>query len=278
MSWIDDLPAEKADSISDELKNNPTLQDCDSIEAVAQRLVDTKAMVGRSIRIPGEDAGEGDWADFREKLKNHAPQLMDKPDFSDEKQKAEFWEMLGKPAEASKYEIPEDAGLEAEFAEELQVLGHNSDMTPGQFKQFANEMIQRYKQTREKDAEIVDTQLKELKNEWGLAFPDRVEAAKKINEDFYPGREFDMVRPAEIKSLYSMHETLTGKGAPVAGDTDGTVVAITPAETRVQADEIMRPVHDPKSGLTHDEKIQLVMKRAQILKTYDPRFQEDAAA
>ena len=57
MSWIDDLPAEVADSLSDDIKVNPTLNQYKSLEAALEGHIQTKSAMGHSIRIPGDEAG-----------------------------------------------------------------------------------------------------------------------------------------------------------------------------------------------------------------------------
>ena len=143
MPWIDDLPAEIADSLSDEVKTNPTLIQYNSLEDALKGHIHTKSLVGSSIRIPGEEAGETDKQEFYDKLLNNAPNLMLKPDFAEPDQTNEFYRTIGKPEGADKYAMPDgntlDAGVEAEIRE----IAFNSNLTQAQFSTLAKEMDSR---------------------------------------------------------------------------------------------------------------------------------------
>ncbi len=68
------------DTLPDDLKTNASLLDVPDVATLAKRFIDTKAMVGNSFRVPGEDASTEDWGKFNTNLIEKVPALMFKPD------------------------------------------------------------------------------------------------------------------------------------------------------------------------------------------------------
>ena len=274
MPWIDELPAEIADTISEEYKDNPNITKYNSLDDFLKGHVNAASLVGNSIRVPGEDAGETDKQEFYQKLINHAPNLMVKPDFAEKEQSAEFWQTVGKPDDVAKYEMPEGVDLPDEVQQEMRQIAFESDFTAVQFDKWAKGMAERHNQTVEKSTTEIESQMAELKNEWGMTVDERLGAAKKMNEEFYPGRDFESLTPAEKRSLYNISVSMTGAG-PQAPNVPQQGGAMTPQEARDRADEIMRRLHDPKSDLSHVEKMELVNKRINLLKKFVPEYAEE---
>lgn len=275
MPWIDDLPAEIADSLSQEIKENPTLAQYNSLEEALKGHIATKSLVGSSIRVPGPDAGDEDKQKFYDKLINAAPNLMMKPDFSEPEQASEFYNLFGKPGEAAQYQLPEGTDLDPTVESEIRELAYDANMNQEQFQKMIGGMSDRNKQLKENMQTQSNDDMKSLKGEWGMAFDDRTSAAKDMNERFYPGRPFDGLIAGELKALYSMSESMTGKGPQAATQIEAQVGRITPAEAMEQADEIMRRIHDPKSTMEHSEKMALINKRIKLLQDNVPKFAHD---
>ena len=276
MSWMDDLPAEIADSLSDEIKANPTLQQYKTFEDALTGHINTKSALGRSIRIPGDEAGESDKEAFLEKLMNNAPTLMVKPDFSEKEQASEFYKTLGMPDDFSKYENPEGFNLDTEIEAQLREVLHGANLTNQQYQEVVTKLSSMNDQTVENNQTVKTHDMDELAGKWGITLEGRLASAKKMNDEFYPGRDFSNLNSSELQALYNIHESVTGKGAQ-APSQPGTPSGMTPMEAEEQASEIMRRIHDPKSGLSHTEKMQLQEKRIKMLETHVPRFAKNAA-
>lgn len=276
MPWIDDLPEEISDSLSEEIKTNPTLAQYNSLEEALKGHIETKSLVGSSIRIPGPDASEDDQQAFYQKLIDRDLGLMKKPDFSEPEQAKEFYDLFGKPPEATQYKLPEDAKLPVDVESEIREMALAANLNQEQFGKLALEMAGRNTQMSENIQTQYDEAMQSLKGKWGVTFDERMAAAKKANEDFYPGRDFDSLPAGDREALYAISESMTGKAAVAAGDGDGVPTGMTPTEAREQADEIMRRVHDPKSKLEHSEKMALINKRIKLLQDYVPEFAAEA--
>lgn len=269
MPWMDDLPAEIADSLSDETKTNSTLAQYNSLEEALKGHINTKAAMGRSIRIPGEDAGETDRKQFLEKLINNAPEVMLKPDFSSPDQSQEFYRTLGLPEEFSQYNNPEDTNVNADVEAQLREVLFAANVTDSQYKKIMKSFSDMEATTKELTDQTFEDQANELKGKWGTTHEERLASAKKMNDEFYPGRDFAALSSGDIESLYNIHISVTGKGPQAPGQPEDPP-GMTPTEAREQADEIMRRVHDPESKLNQLEKMALVNKRIAILRKFVP--------
>jgi hypothetical protein len=260
MPWIDDLPAELAESLSEDIKTNPTLVQYNTLEDVLKGHIHTKSLVGSSIRIPGPDAGDDDRSAFYQKIIDNAPNLMLKPDFADPEQSAEYFKMAGRPEDSTGYTRPESATIDQEVENELRTVLFDAGLSDNQFQKVLNKFSESEVQRQEMVAAQKETAQGELKNKWGMTVDERVASAKAINEEFYPGRDFATVSPKEIESLYAIHVSTTGKG-PQAATQEGSTMGMTPDEAKERMAEIMTRIHDPKSNLSHAEKMGLIQKR-----------------
>jgi hypothetical protein len=262
------LPNEILEQLPEEYRENETLSRFNEVGDLAKSYVELRSLQGRSIKIPGEDAPEEDRKQFLEKLVNNAPELMYKPDLADTEQAEAFYRTFGRPEAPDKYSRPEDVKLNEDVEAELRKVFFDVGMTDAQFKKAMQAFSQQEQATLERRNEAIDEYTRELKGKWGVTFEDRVKAAEKINAEFYPGRDFGSISPKEIEALYKVHESLTGKGPQAATQGGQQSVGMTPGEAKEQAEEIMRKVHDPKSNLSHAEKLKLIEKRIKLLTEY----------
>lgn len=263
------LPDEFLETLPEEYRDNETLKRFNDPADLAKSYVELRGLQGNSIRIPGKDAPEKDRKEFLESLINRVPEVMFKPNFEDPEQGPEFWRTLGSPEDTDGYENPEDlpTALGDDVEAGLRKAAKDANLTKTQYKKFVEQLAQGLSQSQEAQREAIETENAALKQEWGMTFSERVDAAKKIHEEtgLYPDRDFGDLTPKEIKSLYLMHEAMTGKGPQAHRQGDQQTRLMTPEEAKAQAAEIMRRVHDPESDLSQDEKMQLIKKRIDLL-------------
>ena len=271
------LPSEILETIGEEYREHESLNDFNDVAALAKSYVETKAMVGNSVRKPGPDAGPEAKEEYWNKLINNDPELMMKPDFANSEQSREFFRTIGLPSESAKYENPEDMNLDESVEAEMRSLLYDAQIPQAAYAKIMSAFSDRQKQTVEMNTELQDSDMGELKGKWGMALDERMNAAKKMNEEFYPGRDFDNLNRGELEALYTISTSMTGKGAQAAADQGGIPTKMTPDEAISQAAEIMKRIHDPKSDLSRDEKMTLQMKRIKMLQD-NGVFPKSAAA
>ena len=237
MAWTDNLNEEALEGLNEELSGNEMLGRFESVEALAQGFVETKSALGQSIRIPHEDADPEIRTEFVNKLVKQ-PEVMLRPDFSDADQSAEYYKVLGVPDEAAAYVNPEGMELPTGVEAELRPLLHGAKLTPPQYKHIINGLAKNHAETIENLTSTRTGEEKALVEKWGQAYESRIEAAKKVHEEFGTG-EWDNLNTAQIEGLYRTSEALTGEPAQVAGQPATATPILTPDECLRQAAEIM---------------------------------------
>lgn len=243
MDWMKDLP--------DELRANETLKQYKSIEDVAKGLVETKAMVGRSIRVPGENASADDRSAFIEDLTTKLPELMKRPADDD----PEFWKTFGTPESADKYEVPEGVTLPDGSEAVMRELFLKAKLSKKQASAMLSEMGERGKEVlQQSESQKLETE-KALRGEWGAAFDERQRIADKVKEKF--GVEGDP------RKLYELGKVMMS-GEAEFGDQPESESKMSPAEAERQISEIMaNPAHWDQS----DPRYPALMKRRMELES-----------
>lgn len=169
-TWRDELP--------DGIKGDPSLQDIPDVGTLVKRYIDTKAMVGSSVRIPTDDAGQEAIEAFVGKLIDN-PQLglMRRPDPENPETMAQVHQALGVPEDASGYERPEAVDAEAfgAMAETAKNLGLTKQQYSALAEAYANYGDNQVKQIVQQREENV----KQLRGEWGHSFDERVTRAQE---------------------------------------------------------------------------------------------------
>lgn len=263
------LSSELLEQVSEEYRDHPSLQDINDLDALAKSFVETKAMVGNSVRKPGPDSGPEAYEKYLNQIINNDPTLMLKPDFSQAEQSREFFRTIGLPEDFSKYENPADMKLPQDVEAEMRELLYEAQAPQSVYTKVMAAFSDRQNQMETLNSETHNADLSSLKDKWGQAMDDRTAAAKRANEEFYPGREFDLLTGKEREALYNISSAMTGKGPQAPGQQDQIPSTVmTPDEAKEQAAEIMTRLHDPNNGLTREDTMALVKKRINMLVKY----------
>jgi hypothetical protein len=264
------LPTEILEQIDEQYRGHDSLNEFNDVSGLAKSYVETKAMVGNSIRVPSKDAGPEAYQEYLNKIINNDPTLMVKPDFAEKDQSREFYRTLGLPEEFSKYENPEGMELPEDVEGEMRQLLYEANLTNAQYQKIMAAFSDRQAQTVEMNTELHNSDMSQLKGKWGQAMDDRTKAAKQANEDFYPGRPFDSLTGGELESLYNISKAMTGKGAPAANDAGGIPSdAMTPGEATARADELLKRAQTAgPNDMSREERLALVNKSIELRVKY----------
>ena len=266
-SWLDSLP--------EDLKVNPALKDFKDTASLAKSFIDTQAHVGNSIRIPGEDAGDEDRKAFYDKLVAKAPNLMLKPDFDNADQSKEFYRSLGMPEQSSGYEMPQIEGVDfpEDRANFLREVAHENGITSKQFKSFMEKAIQADLQADQANVQAREAGLKSLKQEWGMAYDDRVDIASKIADATgAPDSLKNAIREGAVgadtyKWLYQISQQLGTETMNLANQGDAAKnVRLTPSEASAQINEIMNNKNHPYWISSHPDHSTAMNKMVELIR------------
>ena len=249
MAWYDDLP--------DELKEAPIVKEAPDLATFAKTSIDNQAFLGRSIRIPSEDAGEEAVKEFHEKLMNKVPGLVPIPVDGDEEAFRAIQQKLGMPEEADAYELPDldekipmPEGLDSAMKEWAHELG----MTKSQLKGFVDKWQGFQGDIIGKMLHDVEEGMNALKQEWGAAYDKKMAVANKVIDESFPflktspgGINADMLKAAADlgERMYS-EDPQIGKQ-----DGAGSREAMTPAEAQMRLAEIRNDRDGPYWNPSH---------------------------
>lgn len=250
--WRESLPAE--------LKESPALKDFKDPAALAKSFVETKALVGSSIRRPGPDAGKEAWAEFRGKVLDGIPEAILLPEDPEalKEVEAKVWGKLGRPEKPEGYtlegvELAPGVKLnEAQLREGAAKLG----LTKAQFKVLAAEAAA---SEAARLSEVTKAQ-GALKTELGSAYEERLRQAASVAESVgFPKSIVEAVRAGNVsveegKAFLALAKKLTTDPNQVGGQGHGPA-GMTPTEAKAQLEEIMkRPEYfNPAQGrATHE--------------------------
>lgn len=228
--WLDNLQNE-------ELKSNETLSQLPDIETLAKSYIDAQSMVGGSVRIPGENAGQEDWDAFNKKMMDKVPTLMSRPDLENAEQMQQVFEMLGRPKDANGYELEADESMLSAF--------HAQGLSKAQAKGLANHFSEVNTQTSAEQEAKIKEGMGELANEWGYAFDQRMATAVAVLKK--TGAPASLVDAAEtgkvgadtMRWAYNVGASIGGENPNFANDgKGGNNAQMTPSEARSQINEI----------------------------------------
>ncbi len=250
--WREALPVE--------LKESPALKDFKDPASLAKSYVETKALVGASIRRPGPDAGKEAWAEFRGKVLDGIPEAILLPEDPEalKEVEAKVWAKMGRPDKPEGYSIegldlaPGVKLNEAQLREGAAKLG----LTKAQFKVLAADAAA---SEAARVAEVTKAQ-GVLKTELGAAYEDRLRQAASVAESVgFPASIVEAVRAGNVsveegKAFLALAKKLTTEPNQV-GNQGAGAGALTPLEARAQIEEIQRrpEYFNPAKGrATHD--------------------------
>lgn len=192
-SFIDLLP--------EDLRAEASLQDFKDVAALAKSYVHAQRLVGKSVRIPDEDASDEAKQEFYDKLKEI-------PDVVNINDRDSVLNRLGRPESADKYdltvEIGEEGSIENEIAksviesedwgihkEAFYNLGLTQEQAKGVLSQYVNAQVEGQKQYLNK----INQSEEAMKSRWGEDYDNRLQSAKLVlnkYKEIYPDSLTDL--------------------------------------------------------------------------------------
>lgn len=159
----DDIQSEFQKLLPEDLRAEPSLKDFKDVGGLAKSYIETKRMVGTDkIAKPQENWTEKEWGSF--------------------------WDTVGRPADATKYDLklpdaPEGVQVDQESVKAAVEMFHKAGLTKAQAQNLANGWLTRQfeiaKTKATQDAAAIKAVEDELKKDWGEQYPARAAAAKK---------------------------------------------------------------------------------------------------
>jgi hypothetical protein len=225
----------KALNIPEEYHTERIFLDAPDLPTVFKVARDLNTYKGNSIRVPGPEAAEAEKKEFADKLKKHAPSLVEIPTEED-KREAALLERLGVPKEEKEYaatDLPEDVltRLRKEAKEE--------GLTKRQFEK----RVAREKATIEGRTKSEGEALAALKKELGNSFEEHLTsaaaAAKRLGAT---PEEVEAIRTGKVPVATAKQYLNAAKALGTEPGDLGSVTASGPA--RVTREEAQNRINE----------------------------------
>jgi len=255
-------------ALPDELRDNASLADVKDIAGLAKRFVDTKAMVGQALRVPGPDAGAEAMAEFRQSLLDKNLGLVSIPDADDVEGMAAVYKALGAPDEASAYSRPEKwEGMTDERYGTLSSVALEAGVTRKQFETIASKLAEADNTTIGAMEQQFQGDMDQLKGEWGNAYAQKVGRAAVVAKQLEAPEGLqaalaDGTAGAEtLRWLDKVAAKFGGEGSALVTET-GQVSEFTPSEAKEQLSEITKRMlsmdpNDPQFKPLLDKRLKI---------------------
>jgi|TARA_R110000824_G_scaffold15726_3_gene65960 hypothetical protein len=235
-------------ALSEDIRDNQNFDKFKDVNALAASYVNLQSHLGRDkISKPVTDE---DWNDV--------------------------YEFLGRPEDPDKYEIELPEGLSEEvaaqfndealssFKQEAHKLGLNSSQVKSLVAWQASNVVTQQSNFSEIQNQSIEDGERALKEEWGRAYDQNIEAAKKAFNE-YGGDDLAEImvssglgnNPAMLKAFANIAKT-TMADKDLAGPSSGERAALTPEEAKTEAQSLMS--HPAYLNKRHPEHAGIVNK------------------
>jgi hypothetical protein len=235
------------------LKVHKTLADVKDVPSLAKQFVDAQSLLGNSIRIPSEDAGEEDRRKFHDKLVEKVPGLIPTPNPEDKEAMSALFKRMGRPDAPEQYEVPE--GVDATKVSDFAKTAHGLGLSKSQFKAILTEINTAAGTRQEQQTEAHLAEIRALKQEWGIVYEDNIQLVNSVMKGTGAPKEIlemaaDNKLPANaLKWLYNIGKQLGTEGINFKKDESTT--RLSPAEAQIRVGEIMDDHKGPYWDASH---------------------------
>jgi len=235
-------------SLAEDLRSSDSLKDFKDINGLAKSYISAQQMIGNSIRIPGPDASDEAKAEFYNKLQS-VPGVTRLPNPEDKASMDQFYNSLGRPESADKYNLKFAEGMVVDEAavSNFKQIAHSIGLTNEQANKLAEFEAARYKAYEENIINSRSEAENLLKSEWGNDYTARLQGAKEVINQYkskYPEAIEELVQgpagnnPAFLSMLSELYGAMKESGSLVPTE-QSVSYGMTPAEAKAQIQEVM---------------------------------------
>lgn len=219
----------------DEVKNSETP------EVFWDRMSNMRSKIGTGLYQPSAEAGSEDW----EKFASRAVELSDnrlipRPDLEDDESRTALFRTLGMPEKDDGYEFTDVEGAEVneEYRNFIRGIAHKAGLTKKQLKFMDEEITKANVQQGATQQDEFNTGLSKLKQDWGLAYEDRVHQAEKVVDAFFPALKDATLSANDYAAFYSLAKQLGANTQEFARQGDQGGASMTPDDAAMAISEI----------------------------------------
>ena len=278
--WYDGLP--------DDLKQSAMVTSQSDLESYVRHAINRDQYAANAIRVPSEHASDEDRQVFYDKLKQHAPHLVEY-DPTNEESRDSLYRQLGRPDDPSGYQLPEvqapeGVTLGAGEAEAFRAIAHKYGLSNRQFQGIVSDITAGRITNARRSVEAQTEGMAALKREWGFAFDEKRQAAiaaaesTGAPESLVQALKDDKAGAETWRWLAKVHGSIGRQGAHTPdADSERDRGMMTPAEAKQQIAEIRSNREHPFHHQGHpDHKWAVNRVRDLTVLSMGPEGREDA--
>ncbi len=240
--------------LSEDFTGNEGLKDFKDINGLAKAYLDTKSMVGKSLHVPGEDAGTEDWDKFYNTVgEKTGNRVMPRPNSENDEAMKGLYDAMGRPSEAGGYEVPEieGAAMDENRGEMLKGLAHEAGLSKEQFNKVLGGVLESDALAEQQHDLDVKEGVQSLRNELGFSYDEKMRGAERIKDTFFDfiGVPLEKMGADSARAFIKLADAFGGESSSLIMDKGDQQGAMTPAQAKEKISEIMNnkdhPYWDP---------------------------------
>ena len=249
---LTEKPAESTwhDALPDDLRGSPSLKDFKSVNDLAKSYLNAQSLIGRSVRIPGENASQEDWENFYSRFDN-VPGMTRIDDENPE----QVLHRLGMPYSPDEYDWtpPEGFDYSPEDDTDFRQVAYDLGLTTKQAAGIRDYLAQNIMEDESSSRQSVEEGINGLRQEWGAAFDRNMSIAQNAVQVLGGEEVIQYLEetgagndPAMIKLFAAIGAEL---GEPGSLPGEGADAVMTPADALLEISEIQNnPEHPYHKG------------------------------
>jgi hypothetical protein len=262
-------------SLSEDLRDNPTIKDIPDIDTLAKNLIDAQSYIGSTIRKPKADEGKEVIDEYIGKLLSDdvtKDVLMLKPNLTGE-DGDNFFRSIGKPADPDGYTIPEFEGIDvrADFLSNAKKEAFELNLTDTQFNSYVDKRVKESVDGQKTAKEQHDLDIAGLRDELGSSFDSDINLAidfavkSGVPEPLKSILTSGQADSKTLKYFIGLSKNVGGEGVVIA-DQEGGAGNNSPTEINHRISGLQKKISDIESNLTYEGRGQVRELSAEILK------------
>ena len=277
-----ELPDGWREALPENIRDNGALDNIDTIDKMAEMIVNGRQTLSNAIRIPGEDAGPEKRDEFIKDLQSKVPDLVYVGEGAD---MSNIYDRMGRPESAADYGLKDIPDPLADNFAGLTAKAHELGLSKGQMQGITEQILGDFKDSSAKQAAALEDAVGAVKAEYGEAFEGKLAAsadfAKKVGFDdsLVDAVSKGHVGLENLKALDKLMDGFNSPG-PRIGDDQGTndFVHMTPEQAEIQLAEIMNNKEHPYwvgSDPAHDAAIKKVVELTRAAEAGKPQTESE---
>lgn len=277
-----ELPEGWREQLPENIRENGALDNIDTIDKMAEMIVNGRATLSNAIRIPSEDAGPEKREEFLKDLQTKVPDLVY---VGEGAEMDNIYDRMGRPKDPTEYELPQIPDpLQENFAG-LTKKAHELGLTKGQMKGITEQILGDFEDSSAQHASALESAMDEIKKEYGEATEKKLshvaDFAKKIGFDdsLVEAVAKGHVGVENVKALEKVMQGYNSPGPRIGDDlSGGEFSSLTPAQAEEQLSEILNNKdHDYWNGAApgHDAAIKKVVELTRAAEAGKPQTESE---